>query len=170
MTERRLYLEILHQRGKVDATLANRALLFRSSCRTVLDPSLTRAPVCHLVRECFRFRRPKGNNPSFRPLDHVEDRVSFAEYYGFLYSDMYVCRVHSTYMYRMYMCKSDSPTMQSRHREWKSYGSSASTCKCLVVWNCGNEMHETLSIGTILCKLSLSSTVSHSRRRLRGEL
>lgn len=77
------------------ATLANRTLLFWSSCRTVLDPPLTRAPACHLVRECFRFRRPKGNNPSFRPLDHVEDRVSFVEYYRFLYSDMYVCRVHS---------------------------------------------------------------------------
>lgn len=59
----------------------------------------SRAPACHSVRECFRFRRPKGNNPSFRSLDHVEDRVSFAEYYGFLYSDMHVYRVHSTYPY-----------------------------------------------------------------------
>jgi len=34
-----LYLEILCRRGEC-ATLANRTLLFRSSCRTVLDPSL----------------------------------------------------------------------------------------------------------------------------------
>ena len=35
----------------------------------------SRAPACHSVREYFRFRRPKGNNPSFRSLDHVDDSI-----------------------------------------------------------------------------------------------
>lgn len=58
----------------------------------------SRAPACHSVRKCFRFRRPKGNNPSLRSLDHVEDRrVSFPEYYRFLCTDVHVYCVHSMY-------------------------------------------------------------------------
>lgn len=70
----------------------------------------SRAPACHSERKCFRFRRPKGNNPSLRSLDHVEDRrVSFLEYYGFLCTDVHVYCVHSMHsrIYRpnvMYMC------------------------------------------------------------------
>lgn len=66
----------------------------------ILPPS--RAPACHSVRGCSRFRRPKGNNPSLRSPDHVEDRVSFLWYYGFLYFDVCtrVCiyRVHGIYI------------------------------------------------------------------------
>lgn len=63
--------------------------------------SRPRAPACHSARGCFRFRRPKGNNPSLRSPDHVEDRVSFPEYYGFLYSALR-CMCTYVYIYTVY--------------------------------------------------------------------
>lgn len=135
---------------------------------------LSRAPACHSVRGCFRFRRPRGNNPSLRSQDHVEDCVSFSEYYGFLYSDVCMYIVHipciRIYIDRMYMCiyiytAASMFPYNAKEASWKSYGSSASACKYLV-WNCGNEMHEILLTDSILHGLSWSSnhrSALHSR-------
>jgi hypothetical protein len=103
----------------VRAILANLALVFRSSCRTLLEPSShAHLPVIP-ARGCFRFQRPRGNNPSLRSLVHVEDCVSLPEYYGFLCSPtcVYAC-VHvvhiyiaSVYIDRTYMCTCTSVSM-----------------------------------------------------------
>lgn len=111
------------------------------------DPPLTRTCLSFVYIRGYTsdFERPEGNNPLFRSLDHVEEpALYFPEYYGFLYSSarMYPSRVCVSrapcipwyVSIRLCTCKSGSPIMQRRRREWKSsYGSSASACKCLVV-------------------------------------